>query len=177
MDVILLICFIPAIISGLSRGLVKQIVDLVALFVAGWTAYHFAPTVGAFLQQYVTWEPAVLNVVAFVLIVVIIALVLGLVGKVLTKALSALSLGFFNKILGVLFAMFKCALILALLIQLFEALNDTLHFMRDTYLEDAVVYNALRNLGDTFFPILKNWIMGADAAATDAAAAAAAGNV
>ena len=174
MDLILLLCFIPAIISGLARGLVKQIVDLVALFVAAWTAYHFAPTVGTFLQQYVTWEPAVLNVVAFVLIAIVVALVLGLIGKALTKALSALSLGFFNKLLGVVFAMFKCALILALLIQLFEGLNNTLHFMRDTYLEDAVVYNALRNLGDTLFPVIKGWIMGADAAVTDAAAAAAA---
>lgn len=176
MDLILLLCFIPAIISGLSRGLIKQVVDLVALFAAGWLAYHYSTNVGTFLAQYFTWQPAVLNVVAFVLIVAVVTLVLGLVGKILTKALSALSLGFFNKLLGVLFAMIKCALILALLIQLFEALNDTLHFMRDTYLEDAVVYNSLRELGEKIFPILKDLLKGADAAVTDAAAAAA-GNV
>ena len=91
---------------------------------------------------------------------------LSLVSSLITKALSALSLGFLNKLLGVVFAVVKCALILALLIQLFEVLNGTLHFMRDNYLEDAVIYNALRELGNTVFPILKTWISnGADAAA------------
>ena len=105
-----------------------------------------------------------LKVVGFVLIVIVAALVLGLISALVTKALSALSLGFLNKVLGLVFAILKCALILALLIQLLEVLNGTLHFMPDNYLEGAVVYNALRDLGNTIFPILKTWISnGADA--------------
>jgi membrane protein required for colicin V production len=121
----------------------------------------------------VSWEPTVLKVVSFILIAIAVALVLSLIASLITKALSALSLGFLNKLLGVVFAVVKCALILALLIQLFEVLNGTLHFMRDNYLEDAVVYNALRDLGNSVFPILKTWISnGADAAAAVAGAAA-----
>ena len=114
-----------------------------------------------------------LKVVSFVLIVIIVALALGLVSSIVTKALSALSLGFLNKLLGLVFAVLKCALILALLIQLFEVLNGTLHFMRENALEDAVVYNALRDFGNTIFPLLKTWISnGADAAAALAGSAA-----
>ncbi len=172
MDIILLLCFIPAVISGLTKGLIKQVADLVTLILAAWAAYYFSGSLAAFLGKYVSWDPTVLKVVAFILIVIVIALVLGLVSSLITKALSALSLGFLNKLLGVVFAVIKCALILALLIQLFEVLNGTLHFMRDTYLEDAVVYNALREFGNTIFPILKTWISnGADAAAAAAGAA------
>lgn len=163
-DIILLLCFIPAVISGLTKGLVKQVSDLVALIVAAWAACHFSAGLGAWLGQYVSWDPAVLKVVGFVLIVIVAALVLGLISSLVTKALSALSLGFLNKVLGLIFAVLKCALILALLIQLLEVLNGTLHFMPDNYLEGAVVYNALRDLGNTIFPILKTWISnGADA--------------
>ena len=173
MDIILLLCFIPAIISGLSRGFVKQVTDLVALIIAAWAAYHFSSNVGDFLGRYVSWNPTVLKVVSFLLIAAVVALVLGLVSSLITKALSALSLGFLNKLLGLVFAVLKCALILALLIQLFEVLNGTLHFMRDNFLEDAVVYNALRDLGNTIFPILKTWISnGAEAASAVAGAAA-----
>ncbi len=172
MDIILLLCFIPAIISGLARGFVKQVADLVTLVLAAWAAYYFSSGVATFLGKYVTWDPAVLKVVSFILIVIVIALALGVVASLITKALSALQLGFFNKLLGLVLAVIKCALILALLIQLFEGLNDTLHFMRDTYLEDAVVYNALRDFGDKVFPVLKSWIAnGVDTAASVAGAA------
>ena len=172
MDIILLLCFIPAIISGLARGFVKQVADLVTLVLAAWAAYYFSNGVAAFLGKYVTWNPSVLKVVSFILIVIVIALVLGVVASLITKALSALQLGFLNKLLGLVLAVIKCALILALLIQLFEGLNDTLHFMRDTYLEDAVVYNALRDFGDKIFPVLKTWIAnGVDTAASVAGAA------
>lgn len=173
MDIILLLCFIPAIISGLTKGLIKQVADIVTIIVAAWAAYFFSTGLGTWLGKYVTWDPAVLKVVSFVLIVIIVALALGLISSIVTKALSALSLGFLNKLLGLVFAVLKCALILALLIQLFEVLNGTLHFMRENALEDAVVYNALREFGNTVFPLLKTWISnGADAAASLAGAAA-----
>lgn len=173
MDIILLLCFIPAIISGLTKGLVKQVADIVTIIVAAWAAYFFSTGLGTFLGKYVSWDPAVLKVVSFVLIVIIVALALGLISSIVTKALSALSLGFLNKLFGLVFAVLKCALILALLIQLFEVLNGTLHFMRENALEDAVVYNALREFGNTVFPLLKTWISnGADAAASLAGAAA-----
>ena len=49
MDIILLLCFIPAIISGLARGFVKQVADLVTLVLAAWAAYYFSRGVATYL--------------------------------------------------------------------------------------------------------------------------------
>ena len=42
LDIILLLCFVPAIVSGISKGFIKEVVDLAAVLLAAWAAFHFA---------------------------------------------------------------------------------------------------------------------------------------
>jgi membrane protein required for colicin V production len=160
LDIILLLCFIPAIVSGISKGFVKQVIDLVAILIAAWAAFHFSKPLGALLAQHVTLDPSVLNVISFVLIAIVAALLLNLVASLITKALKALSLGFVNRLLGLVFAILKVGLILGLLILLFETLNNSLHLVKPEVTENAVVYNTLRDIANQIFPILKTFVTG-----------------
>lgn len=176
LDIILLLCFIPAIVTGISKGFVRQVVDLVAILAAAWAAFHFSTMMADWLGQYLTLDPSILKVVSFVLVAIVVAILLHLVGALLTKTLKALSLGFVNRLLGLVFGVLKVALILGLVILLFETLNSSLHIVKPEATADAVVYNALKNAANAIFPILKSFVTGggADPAAIDAAAAAAA---
>ena len=160
LDIILLICFIPGIVSGISKGFVKQVVDLVAILVAAWSAFHFSTPVGEWLSQYLTLEGNVLKIISFVLIAVVAALLLNLVGSLITKAMKALSLGFINRLLGLVFAVLKVALILGILILVFETLNSTFHLVDPSVTENTVVYNFLRNAAEKIFPIIKTFVSG-----------------
>ena len=174
LDIILLLCFIPAIVSGISKGFVKQVTDLVAILLAAWAAFHFSAPLSAWLGQRITLDPTVLKVISFVLIAVIAAVLLNLVSALITKALSALSLGFLNRLLGLVFSILKVALVLGLLILLFESLNSTLHLLKPEVTENAVVYGFLRDAANSIFPILKTFVTGgADSAAAAATTAAA----
>ena len=176
LDIILLLCFIPAIVTGISKGFVRQVVDLVAILAAAWAAFHFSTMMADWLGQYLTLDPSILKVVSFVLVAIVVAILLHLVGTLLTKTLQTLSLGFVNRLLGLVFGVLKVALILGLVILLFETLNSSLHIVKPEATADAVVYNALKNAANAIFPILKSFVTGggADPAAIDAAAAAAA---
>ena len=176
LDIILLLCFIPAIVTGISTGFIKQVVDLVAILAAAWAAFHFSTMMADWLSQYLTLDASILKVVSFVLVAIVVAVLLHLVGALLTKTLKALSLGFLNRLLGLVFGILKVALILGLVILLFETLNSSLHIVKPEATADAVVYNALKNAANAIFPILKSFVTGggADPAAVDAAAAAAA---
>ena len=176
LDIILLLCFIPAIVTGISKGFIKQVVDLVAILAAAWAAFHFSTMMADWLSQYLTLDASILKVVSFVLVAIVVAVLLHLVGALLTKTLKALSLGFLNRLLGLVFGVLKVALILGLVILLFETLNSSLHIVKPEATADAVVYNALKNAANAIFPILKSFVTGggADPAAVDAAAAAAA---
>lgn len=173
LDIILLLCFIPAIVSGISKGFVKQVVDLVAILVAAWAAFHFSTILGGWLGQYISLDGTVLNVISFVLIIIVAAVLLNLVGALITNALKALSLGFLNRLFGLIFAILKVALILGLVILLFETLNSTLHLVKPETTDNAVVYNALKGVAEKIFPILKTLVTGGGAAVDPAAAATA----
>ncbi len=160
LDIILLLCFVPAIVSGISKGFVKQVADLVAILLAAWAAFHFSTPLADWLGLRITLDPTVLKVLSFVLIAVLAAVALNLVGALITKTLKALSLGFLNGLLGLVFAVLKVGLVLGLLILLFESLNSSLHLVRPESMENAVVYNALKDIADSIFPILKTFIPG-----------------
>ena len=167
LDIILLLCFVPAIVSGISKGFVKQVIDLVAILAAAWAAFHFSTVLGGWLSQYITLEKSILNVISFVLIIIVAAVLLNLAASLITNALKALSLGFLNRLLGLVFAILKVAVILGLLILLFETLNSSLHLVKPEATADAVVYNALKDAAEKVFPILKTFIAG-DAAPANA---------
>ncbi|MCR4860115.1 MAG: CvpA family protein [Bacteroidales bacterium] len=168
LDIILLLCFVPAIVSGISKGFVKQVVDLAAILIAAWAAFHFAPVLGTWLSKYITLEGSILNVISFVLIIIVAALLLNLIASLLTNALKNLSLGFLNRLLGLVFAILKVGIALGLIILLFETLNDTLHLVKPESTADAVVYNFLKDAAEKIFPILKTFVTGSGDVPADA---------
>ena len=109
LDIILLICFVPAIVTGITRGFVSQAVQIVAIILGAWAAFHFSSVICDWLSQYLTMDETVLKIVAFVLVVIVIVLILNLLGNLLSRLLRALSLGWFNGILGVAFGILKAS--------------------------------------------------------------------
>ena len=49
LDIVLIILFIPAIIRGISKGFIEQVIALASLFLSAWLAYLFADKVGTWL--------------------------------------------------------------------------------------------------------------------------------
>lgn len=152
LDIILLLSFVPAIVGGLSKGFVRQAAELAAILLAAWAACHFTPALGEWLDGHFSLDPGVSKVLAFLLVVIVTALLLNWAGALVTGALKVLSLGFFNRLLGMVFAILKVALVLGLAILLFETLDNTLHLLRPGTTENAVVYQALKHAAETVFP-------------------------
>lgn len=160
LDIILLLCFVPAIVSGINKGFVKQVVEFVAILLGAWAAFHFSSSISGWLAQYVKVDTTVLHIISFILTVIVIALILNLLGSLLTRLLKAIALGWLNGILGVLFGILKAGLILGLLIMVFEGLNSSLHLVDPHSLDNAVVYNTLSRFADMVFPYLKEFVTG-----------------
>ena len=159
LDIILLLCFVPAIVLGISKGFVKQLVEILAILVGAWAAFRFSSALSMYLAQYLTFDKQVIRVICFVIILIVAALLLSLLGEMLTRFLKLASLGWINHLLGLIFGIVKTSFILGLLILLFEALNNSLQF-RDGALDNAVVYQALKNFANSIFPYLKSFVTG-----------------
>ena len=160
LDIILLLCFVPAVVAGISKGFVSQVVQIAALILGAWAAFHFSSVICDWLSQYLTMDETMLKIVAFILVIIVITLILNLLGNMLTHLLHALTLGWFNRILGALFGILKVGVILGLLIMVFEGLNSSMDLVDRSPLDGSKVYTALRELTETVFPYLKGLVAG-----------------
>ena len=155
LDIILLVCFIPGIIRGLSKGFLEQALALVGIVLSVWAAFHFSSLVCTWLKPYLEVSETVLNVIAFALILVAISLAVLLVARLLTKVVELAMLGWLNKVLGLAFAVAVNALVIGIFIILFDTLNVKFGFVKPEVLDKSVVYTTLRDLCYLVFPYLK----------------------
>ena len=155
LDIILLICFVPAIIQGLRKGFIAQAVSIISIVAGIWASARFADIVTEWISQYITASEQVLKLVAFAIILIVVFLVLAALGKMLEGVFRLVMLGWLNKLLGVLFALLKTALIVGLLIIAFTSVNDTFKFVQESVLNESVLYPPLKKLAFEVFPYLK----------------------
>lgn len=155
LDIILLVCFLPGIIRGLSKGFLEQALALVGVVISVWAAFHFSNPVSAFLKPYLSVSETVLSVISFALILVVVALAAVLLGKLLTKLLELAMLGWLDKTLGLVLALAVNALVIGVFIILFDTLNTKFGFVKPETLDGSIVYTGLKDLSYLVFPYLK----------------------
>ena len=155
LDIILLICFIPGIIRGLSKGFLEQALALAGIVLSVWAAFRFSTLVCVWLKPYVDVSETTLNVIAFALILVAVSLLVLLLAKLLTKVAELAMLGWLDKILGLVFALAVNALVIGVFIILFDTVNTKFALVKPDVLEGSIVYTHLRDLCYFVFPYLK----------------------
>jgi membrane protein required for colicin V production len=76
----------------------------------------------------------------------------SLAGKALTKLANFAALGVINKILGALFGGLKIALILSVLLLVFDRFNSTLSVVSEEELEASILYKPVGKLAPKILP-------------------------
>lgn len=160
LDIVLLLCLIPGVVSGYSKGFVNQLVDLVVIVAGACVALRFSTMVSAWLADYVTWDKNVLYIVSFIILVVAVAFVLNLVGGVVTKTLHTLKLGWVNRICGVLLGILKTVVLLAIPVMVFQSLNAQFDLVDPERLQTSRAYGFLCDFANAVFPYFKNIVTG-----------------
>ncbi len=155
LDIILLICFVPALIQGFRKGFISQVVAIISIIAGVWMSARFASLASEWLGQYVQGSEQVLKVVAFALILIIVIAALTLFGKLIEGTIKLVMLGWLNKLLGVVFSLLKAGLIVGLVIMAFCSLNDTFGFVSEETMNSSVLYPPLKDLAYSVFPYLK----------------------
>ena len=155
LDIILLICFIPAVIQGIRNGFIAQVISIAALILGVWASARFTPEVSTWLAQYITVSEQVMKVISFTAILLMSFLVLALIGKFLEATFKLVMLGWLNSLLGAVFSLIKAGLVIGLVIMAFCSLNNTFNFVSEEVLNKSVLFPPLKKMAYTVFPYLK----------------------
>ena len=156
LDIIILICLIPALIQGIFKGFISQAISIISLILGAWASARFTGTVCQWLAQYISGSEQSLRIAAFVLIFIVVIVGLTLLGKLLEKVIKLVMLGWMNRLLGAVFALVKWLLVMGLLAVAFNSINETLGLVKPEVIAQSHLYPMLTGIADTIFPYLKN---------------------
>ena len=151
-DIVLGALILFGLVRGFMKGLFVEVASLVALIAGVYGAIHFSSFAAEFLQTKTEWTEQTINITAFAVTFVIIVLALGLAGKALTKLADFAALGIINKLAGGVFGALKIALILSIVLNVFDKLNNTITLLDDDTKQESVLYKPVKSLVPMIFP-------------------------
>ena len=158
-DIIILLCFLPALIRGVMKGFIEQAVALVSLILGAWLAFKFSIVVGEWLQPFFKVSETVMHVISFAVIMIAVVLVLFVLGKLLAGILKIVMLGWLDRLLGLVFALLIAGLLVGIGIILFDTLNAKFELVDNAVLDESVLYSPIRDIAYTVFPYLKELLL------------------
>ncbi|MDO1501970.1 CvpA family protein [Winogradskyella maritima] len=153
-DIVLGGLILFGLIRGLFKGLFVEIASLLALVLGVYGAIHFSYFASEFLMDRTEWAEKTVNIVAFAITFVVIVIAISFAGKALTKLADFAMLGMLNKLLGGVFGGLKIALILSIVLNVFDKMNKSLPFVDKETIEDSALYEPVKSLSPMIFPNL-----------------------
>ena len=159
LDIIILICFLPGIIRGLSKGFLEQAMSLVGMVLSVWCAFKLRGVVCEAIAPHLEMSETLLNVVAFALILIGVSVLALIVAKLFTKLVELMMLGWINRLLGALTSCLVTLVVLGVVIVLFDTVNVKFGLVNSPLLSESVLYEGIKNLANLAFPYMKQLLM------------------
>ena len=102
--------------KGFRKGLIIEVVTLLAFGVGIYGAMHFSDFTAEHLQEVMEINPKYLNTIAFVLTFILLVIAVNMIGKAVTEMVKAMNLSFWNKLGGFVFGVAKGVLLCSILL-------------------------------------------------------------
>jgi membrane protein required for colicin V production len=122
-DIIIIIILAFAMINGFINGLVKEVASLAALIFGIWGAIKFSNFTAVKLYDYFDMGGQYIGIISFIITFLMIVVIIHFIGMLIDKLMGAVSLGFLNKLLGIVFGLFKSVLIMSVVFVVINAID------------------------------------------------------
>ncbi|MBA5792181.1 MULTISPECIES: CvpA family protein [unclassified Flavobacterium] len=167
LDLIIAVLLGYALFKGVQNGLVVSVISLVALLVGIYFSLRFSFFTRDFLIDNTQWNPNTITVAAFFITFVLVLFALYGIGKLVTKMVDSLALGFVNKLAGALFEGVKMILIISVFLNLFQKINFNNLLVSEEKLNESIFYKPVESISKIVFPLMDKWYKLALQEATD----------
>lgn len=156
-DIVLCILLLLAAINGFSKGLIAEVASIAALILGIWGAIEFSHITTEFLVENFNMKSQHMNIISFVITFVVIVVLVHIVGSTVSKLAETVLLGFANKLAGLVFGVLKSALILSIILVVFDKIDEDVHILSPETKENARMYEPIRSLAPSIFPFIEGW--------------------
>ena len=157
-DVIILLCLGYGAFKGFRKGFIIQSFVILALVLAIWCGFAFAGKLEPFMQKHFDMSEFVCSIVSFIVIFILVLLLAYTSGYLVSKVADATALGLINRLAGAAFGILANALVLSVLIILFNRVNDNKTargkepFIKKETLDKTFLYKPVGKVAPAIFP-------------------------
>lgn len=145
-DISILIIIGVGFVFGLFKGLVRELASLVAIVLGIYGAKLFSSLLVPLFVNLLGVSERVAQPLSYIVLFIAIAVVLLMLARAIDEVFDAVALSGLNKLLGGLFGALKYALIISVLINVFDSLNHKFRFVTEEKQLTSVTYQPLLNL-------------------------------
>jgi membrane protein required for colicin V production len=153
-DVVIVVILILAMVNGFINGLVKEVASLAALILGIWGAIRFSTFTAGKLYDYFDMTGQYVGIIAFLITFAIIVVIIHFIGILADKLVDAVALGFINRLLGIVFGLFKTVLIMSVFFVVLNVIDSKRPFLPKDKIEHSVFYNPISDIAPVLFPII-----------------------
>jgi membrane protein required for colicin V production len=154
MDIILGGLLVFGLIRGIRNGLFVELASLISFFVGIYLAIKFSYLCGGFIGDSKTAK-----VFAFVITLIAVVVGIHLLAKLFSKIANFVFLGWLNSLGGAVFAVLKTAILLGIILSLFQKANSNNAIISKETQDKSVLFNPVMKTSELFLPVLTSWFM------------------
>jgi membrane protein required for colicin V production len=154
LDAIIIVILILSLVTGFINGLVKEVASLAALILGIWGAIKFSTFTAGKLYDYFDMTGHYVGIIAFLVTFAIIVVIIHFIGILADKLVNAVSLGFVNRLLGIVFGLIKSVLIMSVIFVVLNAIDARRPILPKKTIEESRFYNPISDIAPAIFPII-----------------------
>ena len=156
LDVVILLPLLIGLVRGFMKGLITEIIAILAVVLGFIGAKLWGQAFSAWILTQFTWPQAVCDAVAYALLFLGITIALNIVGRLISKLLKAIHLGWINRLLGALFGTVKWALVVLALVFCINKLDTQFSFLQPELKSSSLLYETAVKYADKALDYLKS---------------------
>lgn len=156
-DLVLGILLLVAAIQGFRKGFIIELASLLALILGIWGGIKFSAFTADFITKHTGYHSQHLGTIAFIVTFIAIVILIHIMAKLLDTVVKAVLLGFLNRLAGIIFGVLKAAVILSIVLLLFDDIDENVHILPAKQKEESKIYTPMKQVVPTLFPFIKLW--------------------
>ena len=143
LDLFILIPIVWGCIRGFSKGLILELTTFIGMILGVIAAFYFWKDLSDLLSAYFSFGPIALKFISYSIIFLAVMLIAWIIGKIITKIVDLVLLGWLNKLLGAVFGLLKGVIVAALLLMIIVFFDKNEKVITHQAKEKSMFYQAL----------------------------------
>lgn len=158
LDLVIGLILIFSAFRGLSKGLVAELTKLAAVVLGIWGAMNFSHIARDFLVKNFNPESGNLNIISFLITFIVIVILVHVVGNSVGKLVQAAMLGWVNKIAGLAFGVLRSALVISVLLLMFDKIDREVNILSPKVKAESKLYEPVKQFAPSLLPFFDDWV-------------------